>query len=243
MTKTTSQVKPKSNFTISYCIPSGNRASDLKQVMPTVIKSANNSPPVEIVVLDYNSTDDIDEYMESLKTITLAPGNAINYIKYNKGRYYHMAHARNLVSLVSKGEYIVTTAADIYLEEPFFRKIRQKIANSGCLWIAVDIRRLPGVLAIERKEFIAAGGYDERFELYGPEDQEFNDRLIRRGVEYATLDATYLSHYGTSEDIRLRNYRLKISKREMVSRMMEFYKENTDNNVLVANKDIEWGRP
>lgn len=232
-----------SDFTISYCIPCGSRANDLKQVMPTVVLSANSSPPVEIAVLDYNSTDDIDDYMASLQAVKLASGNSISYIKYNKGQYYHMAHARNIISLASKGEYILTTAADIYLEEPFFRKIRQKINQTGCKWVSVDIRRLPGVLAIDRKEFIAAGGYDERFELYGPEDQEFNERLTRRGVKHASLDATYLRHDGTPEEIRLRNYRLKISKRQMVEKMMTFYRENNDDNVVVANQGIEWGRP
>ena len=44
---------------ISLCLPCHNRTHDLKRVMPYLLGAANFSPPVEIVVIDYNSQDDL----------------------------------------------------------------------------------------------------------------------------------------------------------------------------------------
>ena len=49
---------------ISFCIPCMGRAHDLKKTMPHLIKAAIKSPPVEIVILDYNSKDDLEKYIK-----------------------------------------------------------------------------------------------------------------------------------------------------------------------------------
>ena len=72
---------------ISICAPCHNRTYDLKKVLPTWIEAANASPPVEMVVLDYNSPDDLQSYMEEMKKVPLAEGNSLLCPKYT-GRNY-----------------------------------------------------------------------------------------------------------------------------------------------------------
>ena len=40
-----------------------NRTYDLKKTLPLTIQAADASPPVEIVVLNYNSKDDLEDYI------------------------------------------------------------------------------------------------------------------------------------------------------------------------------------
>lgn len=220
---------------ISYCIPCRNRTEDLKQSMVTVIAAARKSPPVEIVVLDYSSEDDLEQYVKSLPKLE---NNRITYVKYEGAKYYHMAHARNLSMLAASGEYLVGANADNLLGERFFSKIR-KIAAEGVVWM------VPGpynsLLIIQKNEFIEAGGYDERFEFYGPEDKELVERLYRRGAKRSYYPRSLIPAIYTPDEKKTTGYRLKLSKRQMHLRGFKILKESREKRTLVANPN-GWGK-
>ena len=76
------------NRVISLCIPAHARTYDLKKTLPHLIAAVNASPPVEIVILDYNSPDDLEEYIGIIKETTqLTDGNVISYVKYSRRDY------------------------------------------------------------------------------------------------------------------------------------------------------------
>jgi len=221
---------------ISFCIPIHNRLSDLQEVLPSVIKSAKRSLPVELVILDYNSTDGLEEYV---KTIDY---DNIIYKKFTGRDYFHMAHAKNLAALAANGEYIVTSNADIFVNEEFFEFIRTIIENTGIpLLRTPNLNSYAGIVVIKKSEFIAAGGIDERFEFYSPDDKDFILRLERRGIKYTIYPLNHLSMVTTPNNKKVKNYRLKISKRAMAKLMVPIYEENIKNNVLVANPK-GWGK-
>lgn len=215
---------------ISLCVPVHNRTFDLKMVMSGWIEAANNSPPVEIAILDYNSPDDLYEYIQSLNN------QNIIYRKYSGRSYYHMAHARNLSVLASNGEYISIMSADIYASPNFIVTLREKIAT-GCIWM---YGRHAALLTIKREEFMAAGGFDERFEFYGPEDKDLNDRLRRRGLVPCWFPNVF-GYNKTFDEEKVKNYRLKLSKNRMAIMMWEIYRENMAKGTLVANPE-GWGK-
>ncbi len=223
---------------ISLCIPCHARTSDLKRVMPFLLVAANYSPPVEIVVVDYTSPDDLREFMGKVMNSYLERGNIIVYRHYGKRDYYHMAHARNLSVMAASGEYIVISSADIILAENFFAKIRSILEETGADWL--QPRRYQGVIVCKRSEFIAAGGYDERFEYYGPEDRDLALRLERRGLKKGRYPSNLLTVLYTPREEKARNYRIR-SLWRMKDEMHKIFKENIANGVLVANEGVEWG--
>ena len=152
---------------ISLCIPCMNRTYDLRRTLPRMMTAAEASPPTEIAILDYNSSDGLEAYVSQF-------GKAITYTRYTGRSYYHMAHAWNLASRCSEGEYVVLMGADALLAERYIVALRELIAE-GATWIRG--RHYKGILCIKRSEFIAAGGYDEQFEFYGGEDKEIEARL------------------------------------------------------------------
>jgi len=220
---------------ISVCIPCMNRTYDLKETMPYIIKAANYSPPVEIVVLDYNSQDDLAEYIKSVRKVT-----ELSYFKYIGRDYYHMAHARNLTILSSKGEWIVNFSTDLIPCEQYFETIRKIIQQDNYLWLRHN-NQFIGVIAIKRDEFIDAGGYDERFEFYGKEDKDLIARLERRGSKF-TFITSNLKIISTPNTEKTKNYRLKLSRWRMGKISKSIYEDNISNNVLVANLGKEWGQ-
>ena len=113
---------------ISLSIPVMNRTYDLRKTLPETIKAANASPPVEIVILNYDSKDDLDQYLaEVFDTAQLAEGNRLTYAKSSNHSYFSISHARNLAVLASCGEYAVVLDADIILHADCIQAIRALI--------------------------------------------------------------------------------------------------------------------
>ena len=228
---------------ISICIPCHNRTYDLKKIMPSLIKAANASPPVEIMILDYNSPDDLEKYIEEVKETTYFEGRSrLTYAKYTGRDYYHMAHARNLSVLSSTGEHIIVSCADIILSENYFKVVREMLAEGDYVWLSSNLRFV-GVFVCRREEFVAAGGFDERFEFYGKEDKDIVLRLERRGGKTARVPSGMLKLIPTPKEEKFNdNYRLHLSRKETKKRAKPIYEENIRNQVLVANKGKEWGK-
>ncbi len=227
-------------ITISACIPCMNRTYDLEKAMPSIIKSANASPPVEIVVLDYNSTDDLEEYIKKVKkTSSFSKGNKISYHKYRKGKYYHLTHAYNLSVKLSEGEYFALLGTDTIVKDNYFKVVRKMLNEDDYVWLYY--KYYGGIFVCQKKEFIDAGGFDERFEHYGPEDKDIELRLRRRGGKIGILPAGLLTTIPTSRVEKFKNYRpIAGSSRKRYTK--ELYLKNKGDHVLVANKGKEWGK-
>ena len=224
---------------VSLCIPCRNRTHDLKEVMPTFIATANASPPVEICVLNYNTQDDLADWMGLLMENTpLEGGSQFRYMAYWGRDRYHMAHARNLSVAMSYGEYITICSADIAPKPAYMQAVRERIAE-GAVWM--QPRKYRGIMVLRREEFFEAGGFDERFEFYGKEDIDLEDRLKRRGLMPVQVP-TALHVIKTPNSIKSKGYRLDISKAAMNRRARPIYLDNCEKGVLVANEGQEWGQ-
>lgn len=242
---------------ISYCYPCRDRLYSVKETLPTVMAAAKKAPPVEVVILDYGSTDGLKEWVRE----NAPEAKCVRY----EAPYFHMAHARNLSVIMSTGVYVVSSDAETMVDEDLFAELRKAIVLTdrplirlgrrpsstrlarerpghgqcagGCRWWT------HGVFCVRRSEFMAAGGFDERFEFYGPEDKDIIHRFARRGLQYATIDNHKLiTNIGTPDSEKAKNYRLSLSKREMRKRMGKIYEENAAKGVLVANQERGWGR-
>lgn len=231
---------------ISLCIPCMNRVHNLRQTLPLVIEAANASPPVEIVVLNYNTDDDLDEYIATING--LEEPNSLLYRRYTgKRKYYHSTHARNLTVLASSGEYIIQLDTEIILPHDFMAYIRGRLEATHPVWMCEG--EVGRCIIVQRQEFIEAGGYDERFDVYAPEDKDICLRLHRRGGTFELFPSRLITAIETSNREKLENldqerYRNGPFwvKRMMFRAMRVIYEENIANQVLVANEGREWGQ-
>lgn len=240
---------------ISLCIPVMNRADDLKQTLPHTIKAAKASPPVEIVVLNYDSKDDLDEY---IKTVDYP----ITYVKSPNHKFFSISHSRNCAVKASHGDYTVVQDADIFLHEDTVKTWRKLIEKHNPTWLIEEGRfvdhvhvggRLP---VIKREEFMSMGGYDERFNLCGPEDKDLCMRLHRRGGKFVTYSRHLTDEIHTRQERKVSNldsaefkakipptepHKIQMLKYSMQLAMRKYYLENNEKGMLVANEGKEWG--
>lgn len=219
---------------ISIIIHSMNRCYDLKKSMPYVIKAANFSPPVEIFVLDYSSTDDIDEFMrETMSWTKLKEGNFFTYKKVEGEKYYNSPKARNIAQRMSKGKYGIQWACDSYCKKEFIKVVRDLIKKEDPVWLCEGWAGR--AVTCRKDEFVASGGYDERFNYYAPEDRDICMRLHRRGGKFVQFSPKLIWDTKTSWKIKLSNVKKSGSHMAQLKRMHEIYEENCRKGVLVAN--------
>jgi glycosyltransferase involved in cell wall biosynthesis len=227
---------------ISYCVPCHNRAHDLKKVMLSLITAANVSPPVEIMILDYNSPDDLAGYMKYMMEITeFTGGSRLSYKKYVGRDYFPVGHARNLSVLASIGEFLLISCADFILDREYFKIVREILEDKEIVWLCPRPHKIASVLGCSREEFIDAGGFDERFEYYGKEDKDMILRLKRRGKKFAYFPTGLVEAIYTPKEEKYKNIRPGRSRRWVETYSKSIYEENIENEVLVANKD-GWGK-
>lgn len=222
---------------ISLCTPDMGRTHDLRQVMPSRLKAAAKSPPVEIVIVDYNSRDGLEEYV--LNELVMPEGVKLTYRKYSGRDTWHMAHAFNLAAMASSGEYFWLMGCDVFLAENAVEHVRLLIDMRQDDFMYA--RAHPGVIVCRKDKFIEAGGYDERFEFYGPEGEELEDRLLRRGLKLGYYSNQMISWLQTERWEKVKNYRIKDHMTNMSRMMRPIYEENRRNGVMVANAGKEWG--
>lgn len=216
-----------------------NRLDDLIVAMPRALKAANASPPVEIAILNYNSTDALDNYIEVLKHYDLHPANRIVYSKYSSSKkVFRMSHARNLSVLMATSEYILISSCDILLDANFFSMTRELLAKHNPQWLTYENEK--GVLLVRRDEFILAGGFDERLVFYGSEDRDLYDRLFRRNGEPVNIKAKPFYAIRTPDSKKVMNYGSAMNKQQMIEINRAIYLENVEKQVLIANQE-GWG--
>jgi hypothetical protein len=224
-----------------------NRTHRLRESLPVIVASANYSPPVEIVVLDYSSSDALQEYLrEYISKGELQPPNFWTLKTITGEKFYWTSRARNVSILASSGEYFVQLNTEALPEINAIAHIRDLIEKHHPVWMC---DKYMGTYVVCRKdEFVSAGGYDERFDVYGPEDRDICARLHRRGGSFLTFPPHLIREIYTPNDEKTANmdksrFDGKIwIKRQMSRAMREIYEENSMYDVLVANEGREWGK-
>jgi len=216
-----------------------NRSYALKKTMPFMLDEANSSPPVEICVLDYNSRDDLIEFVKETKATAKLGGGSMISLHHFAGRdHYHLAHANNLCIRLSAGEYFVTGGTDGVFRYGYVNTLRELIGE-GCVWMRGRYKK--GIICCQKNEFVKAGGFDERFEFYGGDDRELESRLIRRGNRPCLVPDGMVGTVRTPKQYQIENYRGNMTKKEMCIRARRIRDENDRNEVLVVNEGMEWG--
>lgn len=223
---------------ISVCLPVHGRTNDLRETLPGLARAAEAAPPVEIVVVDYASPDDLGDYLASVQP---PPGVRLTTVCYRGRTYYHMAHARNLSVRGASGEWVLLWSADLGFKPQTVTIMRAAIRDLGtnATWMSAFAWR--ETLLMKRDTFIAAGGYDERFEFYGPEGKDLVARLRRRGEPYAQMAAAFYALPDQFNKKTCHHYRLPLTKGEMSRRGKSIWHENEARGVLVANAGRDWG--
>jgi hypothetical protein len=128
-----------------------------------------------------------------------------------------MAHAKNMahrLGILEGGDILVNLDADNFTGPGFAAYVAKKFEEPNIfLWsnmIKEGPDRLPrgisGRIAVTKHGFLNAGGYDEKYETWSPDDKDFNVRMRNLGYMAHQIDNKYLLGVLHNDKMRFREY-------------------------------------
>jgi GT2 family glycosyltransferase len=225
----------KTQKKISFCITCMNRLHHLKKTLEKNILENYLLNDVEFIVLDYNSSDGLDEWVkvEMEKYITLG---ILVYYKTNDPKSYNRSHSRNMAFRLSRGELICNLDADNYLGNDFAKKMLKGLFHNFQSFYTSDCRinDVFGRIVVRRKNFLNVRGYNEDLSGYGFEDVDLFNRLIKNGLKHLMFsDPEFYNVISHSKFERISNE----SMLENLIYVYIYYNTPYTSEVLFFNKD------
>nr|QFG74576.1 MAG: hypothetical protein [Megaviridae environmental sample] len=224
---------------ISFCITCMNRLYQLKNTLPINLED-NSSDNVEFILVDFNSSDGLKDYILKNYSNELKSG----YLKYyftDELNYWHTSIAKNTAHMLAKGDYVVnldcdnytgkyggTKLLEIHRDNPnsIIHQTNYMIGSGNC-----------GRISLSKKNFLLLGGYDESFYQCGYNDPDLIDRAEKIGLKYIGWNnINYNRSIPNSKKDTIKNCNSKLTWEEMNKFNKILSKFNIEKKEYVANK-------
>lgn len=159
----------------------------------------------EIIVVDWSSSPPLESTLRSIEG-----GDKIKIIRVNNEPSWVLSRAYNLAINATRYSYIIRTDCDYHIDAEFV-KAHEKIMTElptkeekekGKHYFAGNYNlarneneiHLNGAVFIKRKDFLDVGGYDERIQTYGWDDEDLYNRLGSVGLTKLNISYDHVSH-------------------------------------------------
>ena len=218
-------------YKISFCITCMDRLSHLKKTLRKNIENNRDYPNVEFVLLDYNSSDELEEWVFYNFVEELKSGLLI-YYKTDESKYFQMARAKNIAHQIATGDIVCNLDADNYTGKDFAFYINLTCNQSMDIigvqkydkrFLQSHISDCGGRIFLSKDNFLKLGGYNEKFVGWGKEDREFIARAGKLGLKEEYIPRYFLGAIRHSNWLRVKN-------------MVQSIKQADDNNEFLLQK-------
>lgn len=171
---------------VSVIIPTHNRADKITQILDGY--SSQDYQPIEIIVVDDNSTDNTKQVIFdwAIKNKRLP----IKYFNTNKDGY-NLAMARNIGIFNSSGYYIVFSDDRFVPEKEAVSNLIKTLSSNKEKCVVFGEKGgnkktfVENFCAFRKKHIVSAGMFCERIDEYGGQSQELRERLASQ--EFKTI--------------------------------------------------------
>ncbi|MEQ8789849.1 MAG: glycosyltransferase [Pirellulaceae bacterium] len=194
---------------VSLCTTCMGRLADLSRTLPTNIELNRDYGNVEFVVLDYNSSDGLEDWMRSEMRQHIESG-LVSYYRTDEPQFYSMTHSRNLAFKVASGEIVCNVDADnltLNVDLPQQQRPKASFAETLNLlanqcperaFFAKGRQLMRGRLGFFKWEFIhLLGGYDEQLVGYGHDDHDLRNRAWALGFTMVRFSRDHMWRFKT----------------------------------------------
>jgi hypothetical protein len=190
---------------IAFCATCKGRAQHIEETLPQNLMDNPGYPDEAVfVLLDYNSQDHLAEYVRTSHQESIDAGRLV-YYHHKEPKKFKVAHAKNMahrLGILEGADILVNLDADNFTGPNFATFIAEQFDTKEDVFLFARMiqhgpDRLPrginGRIAASAKAFLKAGGYDERFATWSPDDKDFNLRLRRLGYKGKEIDRRFLN--------------------------------------------------
>lgn len=239
-----------------FCTTCKGRTQHIAATLP---RNLADNAKARFVLLDYNDSEGLAEYVHKNHMADIDSGRLIFYSLSEPGAPFRMAHAKNVahrLGLMEGASILVNLDADNYTGVGFDDYLLGHFTQHphSFMWsrmVKDGDGRLPrgisGRIATTAHAFLNAGGYDEsQFNKWGPDDKDFNMRLRRLGFEPFEIDARFLSAIRHNDRMRYKEYPEAETDYEDVAAVAEsdvMLANNGDVGTGIVFKNFDWDNP
>jgi len=199
---------PELTITLATCCR--NRTEHLKQTLPCNLKD-NPQDYVRFLLVNYNSQDDMDEWVRS-ELMQFIPSGKLMYVHEKTADRFKHAHARNLAVRCCQTDVFCNLDADNYTGPGFgqwLRKFYLDQTKAAFTAYGGRCRGAPsgdmfGRISFQTKALLALGGYNEDLNVWGVEDWDVIYRALQAGYaqgEYPTEFDTKAIHHSNKSRV------------------------------------------
>lgn len=195
-----------------FCTTCRNRTPHLRVTLP---KNLKDNPRNKFVIVNYNTEDDMMEYLASECSKEIDCGRVVVY-SYLEDTKYQFSHAKNIahrLGLLEGGAILVSLDADNFAGPHFGEFAEREIdyLEDAFLWARMRKGKTPrginGRIAVAGRTFLKLGGYDEeKFKEWGSEDKDFHLRLQMSGHEGVEIPPSFLQALTHNDKVRFKDY-------------------------------------
>jgi hypothetical protein len=208
---------------IALCTTCKGRVSHLSQTLPRNLADNAAYPDVKFILVNYASTgheidtDNLADYVRTNHAAELRSGRLV-YYDYPDPGPFKMSHSKNLshrLAIREGANILVNVDADNFTHPGFAEYVAREFEEHGnriFLWAGVvkgrgrRFRGCSGRISISSNAFLKVGGYDERYDTWGPDDKDFLARLERLGYTAHEMDQGYIESVPHGDGVRFREY-------------------------------------
>lgn len=232
---------------ISFCTTCMNRLFHLKETYLQSIENTATYLHREFILLNYNSSDDIDEWVKKNLSDYIKSG-LVCYYKTTDPKYFIASHAKNICHKLSSGDILCNLDVDNILVKNYCEKIK-KIFEEENIIVACEPKDKDGnigtcgMILCKKEHFYSVNGYDENIKLgWGMDDTNFQYRCrMQNNLKLIILDKEYTSCISHDNNIRTKYFINKdIYLTNEVS--LKITQQCANEKKYVANADINWGK-
>jgi hypothetical protein len=192
-----------------------NRLFHLRETLPVNIDENSTFGDIEFILLDYNSSDGLGNWIKA-KMMKYIEVGILKYYRTEDPLFFSITHSKNLASRLATGDIICMIDADNYAGLGYFKWVNAIFASEGKNAIITTIERnsIPyrdqgGKLAFHRNLFASVNGYDESLTDYGFDDVDLVCRLESKGGARVLInDRQFLRYIGHTDMERYCKYGL-----------------------------------
>ncbi|WP_143309587.1 glycosyltransferase [Chitinophaga vietnamensis] len=197
-------------YSISFCTVCMNRAMHLKETLLQNIIDNLDYHPVEFVLLDYGSRDDMYDWARQTLQSYVNKG-LLRYYRNPEPQFFHMSHAKNMALRLASNEIVCSVDADNFTGRGFAAYINERFSRESDIFlspprIGIDKKwwDVQGRICLRKDDFYTLRGYDEGVVEYGYEDQDFKNRLEVFGRRKVVIkDPAFLQALQHDDSLRI----------------------------------------
>ncbi len=171
-------------YTISFCTVCRNRLHHLRKTLPQNISDNIDYPNIEFIVLDYNSSDGLADFIHEEMHEHIRSGKLV-YYQNKEPRYFRRSHSRNMAFKLAAGDIICNLDADNFTGNGFAFYINDAFNKHKNFFLSAtrSAKDILGRICIKREDFFRVKGFDENMNSYGFEDFDLINRLELLGLQ------------------------------------------------------------